>query len=142
MKSFDDLEVRRPELARSYPELLKAQPGRPIGLFAPCRVGKTFLLDQDLTPAARAAAFTPVYVDIWLRPTSPLVAINLALKEALDDATVPASAVGKVAKTAVKKVQALGAALEFGEELKRRALPSEPFLRLDAVVARGSVTRG
>ena len=35
MKTFDDLEVRRPELARSYLEPLKAQPGRPIALFAP-----------------------------------------------------------------------------------------------------------
>jgi uncharacterized protein len=42
MKTFDDLEVRRPELARSYLELLKAQPGCPIALFAPRRVGKTF----------------------------------------------------------------------------------------------------
>jgi predicted AAA+ superfamily ATPase len=60
MKTFDDLEVRRPELARSYLELLKAQPGRPIALFAPRRVGKTFFLDQDLTPAARVSGFTPV----------------------------------------------------------------------------------
>jgi uncharacterized protein len=89
MKTFDDLEVRRPELAHSYLELLKAQPGRPIALFAPRRVGKTFFLDQDLTPAARASGFTPVYADIWLHRTSPLSAINHALEEALDDATVP-----------------------------------------------------
>jgi hypothetical protein len=129
MKTFDDLEVRRPKLARSYLELLKAQPGRPIALFAPCHVGKTFFLHQDLTPAARASGFTPVYADIWLHRTSPLSAINHALEEALDDATVPASAVGKAAKTPVKKVGALGAALEFGDEPKRRALPAEPALR-------------
>jgi predicted transcriptional regulator len=136
MKTFDDLEVRRPELARSYLELLKAQPGRPIALFAPRRVGKTFFLDQDLTPAARASGFTPVYADIWLHRSSPLSAINHALEEALDDATVPASAVGKAAKTPVKKVGALGAALELGDEPKRRALPEEPALRLDTLVAR------
>jgi hypothetical protein len=44
--------VRRPELARSYLELLKAQPGRPIALFAPRRVGKTFFLDQPNAPKA------------------------------------------------------------------------------------------
>jgi hypothetical protein len=60
MKTFDALEVRRPELARSYLELLRAQPGRPIAQFAPRRVGKTFFLDQDLTPAALAVGFTPV----------------------------------------------------------------------------------
>ena len=133
MKTFDDLEVHRPVLARSYLELLKAQPGRPIALFAPRRVGKTFFLDQDLTPAARAAGFTPVYADIWLHRISPLSAINHAFEESLDDATVPASAVGKTAKTPVKKVGALGAALEFGEEPKHRALPSEPALRLDTL---------
>lgn len=141
MKTFDDLEVRRPELARSYLELLKAQPGRPIALFAPRRVGKTFFLDQDMTPAARAAGFTPVYADIWLHRISPLSAINHALEEALDDATVPTSAVGKVAKTPVKKVGALSTSLEFGEEPKRRALPSEPALRLDILVARLAAAR-
>jgi uncharacterized protein len=141
MKTFDDLEVRRPELARSYLELLKAQPGRRIALFAPRRVGKTFFLDQDLTPAARGSGFTPVYADIWLHRTSPLSAINHALEEALDDATVPASAVGRAAKTPVKKVGALGAALELGDEPKRRALPAEPALRLDTLVARLAAAR-
>jgi len=28
MKTFDDIEVRRPALARSYLELIKAEPGR------------------------------------------------------------------------------------------------------------------
>ncbi len=136
MKTFDDIEVRRPELARSYLELLKAQPGRPIALFAPRRVGKTYFLDLDLAPAARAAGFTPVYADVWLHRAAPLGAINHALEEALDDATVPSSAVGKAAKTPVKKVGAVGAGIEFGEEPKRRALPNEPALRLDTLVAR------
>jgi uncharacterized protein len=141
MKTFDDLEVRRPELARSYLELLKAQPGRPIALFAPRRVGKTFFLDQDLAPAALAAGFMPVYADIWLHRASPIVAINHALEEALDDATVPLTAVGKAAKTPVRKVAALGTALEFGEEPKRRALPTEPALRMDTLIARLAAAR-
>jgi uncharacterized protein len=141
MKTFDDLEVRRPELARSYLELLKAQPGRPIALFAPRRVGKTFFLDQDLAPAALAASFMPVYADIWLHRASPIVAINHALEEALDDATVPLTAVGKAAKTPVRKVAALGTALEFGEEPKRRALPTEPALRMDTLIARLAAAR-
>jgi hypothetical protein len=33
----------------------------------------------------------------------------------------------------VKKIGAMGAALEFGEEPKRRALPSGPALRLDTL---------
>lgn len=64
MVSFDDIEVRRPELARSYLTLLAAQPGRPIALFAPRRVGKTFFLDSDLGPGAVKAGLIPVYADL------------------------------------------------------------------------------
>jgi len=142
MKTFDDLEVRRPLLARSYLHLLDAQPGRPIALFAPRRVGKTFFLDHDLTPEAKKAGLVPVYADIWLHKTSPLAAINHALEEALDDARVPASQIGKVARTPVKKLGGLGASVEFGEEPRRRKLPGQPELRLDALVARVAAESG
>ena len=59
MRTFDDIEIRRPELAKSYLGLLMAQPGRPIALFAPRRVGKTYFLDGDLTPAAQAMGLLP-----------------------------------------------------------------------------------
>ncbi len=136
MPTFDDIEEHRPELARGYIDLLKAQPGRPIALFAPRRVGKTFFLDEDLTPAARAAGLTPVYADIWLYRSDPLAALNHSIEEALDDVIVPKSAVGKVARTPVRKMGAMGASLELGDEPKRRDLPEEPALRLDALVAR------
>ena len=135
-KTFDDLEIRRPALARSYLQLLEAQAGRPIALFAPRRVGKTFFLDQDLTPAARAAGYVTVYADVWLQKDAPLDAINHALEEALDDATVPSGALGKAAKTPVKKLGAMGATLEFGDEPKRRPLPAAAELRFDALVTR------
>ena len=38
MKTFDDIEVRRPELAKGYLALIKAQPSRPLAMFAPRRV--------------------------------------------------------------------------------------------------------
>jgi uncharacterized protein len=136
VKTFDDLEIRRPELARSYLKLLEAQPGRPIALFAPRRVGKTFFLDQDLAPAAKAKGYVAVYADVWLQRAAPLDAINHALEEALDDATVPAGAVGKAVKTPVKKLGGMGASLEFGDEPKRRPLPHAAELRLDALVTR------
>ena len=59
MKTFDDIEVRRPALAKSYLGLIHAQPGRPLAMFAPRRVGKTYFLDHDLAPAARQAGQTP-----------------------------------------------------------------------------------
>jgi len=66
MSTFDDIEIRRPELATSYLTLLQAQPGRHIALFAPRRVGKTNFLDGDLTPAAERMGFLAVYADLWL----------------------------------------------------------------------------
>ena len=89
MKTFDDLHVRRPDLAAGYLALLKGQPGRPIALFAPRRVGKTYFLKNDLTPLAAAAGFLTVYADLWLNRGAPLESINYALEEALDDVVVP-----------------------------------------------------
>jgi hypothetical protein len=62
----------------------------------------------------QAAHFTPLYADIWLHRSSPPSAINDALEEALDDATVWASTEGKTAKTNVW-IRAMDAALVFGE---------------------------
>jgi uncharacterized protein len=132
MLSFDDIEVRRPKLARAYLDLLTAQPGRPIALFAPRRVGKTHFLMHDLIPEAKRAKLLPVYADLWLDRADPLGAIIHALEEALDDQTVPSTAVGKIAKTPVKKL----GGVEFGEAPARRALPTRPAMRLDALVAR------
>lgn len=136
MNTFDEIEVRRPELAQSYLALLRAQPGRPLALFAPRRVGKTFFLDHDLAPEAQAAGMLPVYADLWLYKSAPLEAMNHALEEALDDLLVPASNIGKVAKTQVKKIGLFGASIDLGDEPHRRALPEAPALRLDALVAR------
>ena len=77
-----------------------------------------------------------VYADVWLQRTAPLDAINHALEEALDDATIPARRLGKLGKTPVKKIGAAGASLEFGEAPARRALPAAPEARLDALIAR------
>jgi hypothetical protein len=136
MKTFDDIEVRRPALAKTYLQLLRAQPGRPIALFAPRRVGKTFFLDRDLAPAAKRAGLRPVYADLWLQRSAPLLAINHALEEALDDIEVPRRRAGKIAKTPVKKLGAFGAHLEMGDSPKRRALPQQAELRLDSLVSR------
>lgn len=136
MKTFDDIEVLRPALAEAYLTLLTAQPGRPLALFAPRRVGKTFFLDRDLSTQARQAGMLPVYADLWLHKSAPLEALNHALEEALDDLLVPRSALGKTAKTPVKRLGMLGASIDLGETPQRRALPQAPALRLDALVTR------
>ncbi|NMM14199.1 MAG: hypothetical protein HHJ17_11775 [Rhodoferax sp.] len=142
MKTFDDIIIRRLELAQSYLALLRAQPGRPIALFAPRRVGKTYFLDGDLTPAAEKAGLFPVYADLWLNRFAPLAAINHALEEALDDVSVPKTSAGKIANTPVKKVGLFSASLELGAEPARRELPATPELRLDALITRLATVSG
>ncbi len=142
VSSFDDVEVRRPDLAIGYLKLLTAQPGRPIALFAPRQVGKTFFLDHDLTPTAKKVGLLPVYADIWLHRSAPLDAINHAFEEAIDDFMVPKSKIRRLAGTPVRKVGVMGASLEVGELPQRRPLPQEPALRLDALVARLAALSG
>lgn len=142
METFDEIQIHRPALAHGYLELLAAQPGRPIALFAARRVGKTFFLDQDLRTAATEAGYVSVYADIWLNKRAPLTAINHVLEEALDDATIPKSSIGKVAKTPVRKVGGFGASVELGDEPRRRSLPDVPELRLDALVTRLAAAAG
>ena len=134
--TFDAIEVRRPALADSYLALLDAQPGRPLALFAPRRVGKTFFLDHDLAPAAQVRGLLPVYAALWLHKSAPLQALNHALEEALDDLRVPAGRIGKLATTPIKKVTVLGTSVDVGDAPQRRALPEPAGLRMDALVAR------
>ena len=136
MATFDELQVRRPELANSYLALLDAQPGRPLAMFAPRRIGKTHFLDHDLAPAALKHHVLPVYADLWNHKANPLEAINHALEEALDDINVPKSRVGRLGKTPVKKIGLIGASVDLGDAPARRALPASPQLRLDALVVR------
>lgn len=134
--SFEQITLQRPALAAACLALVDAQPGRPLAMFAPRRVGKTWFLDHDLAPAARAAGKLPVYADLWLQKAAPLEAINHALEEALDDALVPAGRVGKLAGTSVKGLGLLGAQLQLDKAPERRALPADPALRLDSLVQR------
>jgi hypothetical protein len=140
--TFDSIEIRRPELAQAYLGFLAAQPERPLALFAPRRVGKTFFLDHDLIPAAKQTGVLPVYADLWLYRTDPLGAINHALEEALDAAAAPKSAARKFASTPVKGVTLLGAGVSLGDAPRQRDLPAAPELRLDTLVARLAAQAG
>ena len=83
-----------------------------------------------------------MYADLWLHNAAPLDAINHSLEEALDELTVPPTALGKLAKTPVRKVGGMGASLEFGDEPKPRPLPAQPELRLDSLVGRLATAAG
>ena len=134
--SFDDIKVNRPALAEGLLALLRGQPGRPLALFAPRQVGKTYFLDHDMAPLCRQQGLWPVYADLWLQRSAPLDAINHALEEALDDLMVPASTAGKFGRTPVKKIGAAGLSIDLGDAPTRRALPTRPELRLDVLVTR------
>lgn len=62
----------------------------------------------------------------------------MLLEEALDDVLIPTGAVGKIAKTLVKKI----AGVEFGNEPKRRPLPEKPEQRFDALITRIAAASG
>ena len=79
MKTFDDILIRRPDLARAYMALLTSQPDRPLALFAPRRVGKTVFLNEDITPEAKSQGFLTVYCDLWINKNIPIESINHAL---------------------------------------------------------------
>lgn len=88
-------------LAKSYLQLLEAQPGRPLAMFAPRRVGKTYFLGHDLAPAARNAKWLPVDAGFWpasarLPGPRPTVAMARAATERLRRA-------GLVAKSRKKR---------------------------------------
>ena len=130
MKTFDDIQISRSHLAQAYLAMLQSQPGRPIALFAPRRIGKTYFLHNDLTPSANLEGFLPVYADLWLQRGFPLGAINYALEEALDDVIVPSGVAGRIAKTPIKAI----AGVQFGEEPQRRPLPDTAEFRFDALI--------
>lgn len=142
MKTFDAIKVQRPAMAKAYLALIAAQPERPLALFAPRRVGKTYFLDQDLAPAAKAAGTLPIYVDVWLNKEAPLEAINHALEEALDKLMVPATAVGKNAQTPVRKISILGSGVDLGDAPQARPLPAEATFRFDSLLDRVATRYG
>jgi uncharacterized protein len=64
------------------------------------------------------------------------------MEEALDKLTVPASNLGKTAKTPVKKISVLGSGVDLGDVPQWRPLPAEPTFRFDALLERLSSLHG
>lgn len=120
----------RPDLAKHIFSLLVDGPGDPLALIGERRIGKTSHLRSELCQEARSRKFLPVYIDIQQHRSNPLAAIAYALDEAIDDVTVPGTAVGKRLKTAVKKIGGGGISIDLGEEPTRRR-PTDPYLLID-----------
>ncbi len=127
---YNQWHFPRPELAKSYLEMLTKGAGDPIALQCPRRWGKTTFLLNEMSAAANDAGFLCVYIDVWQNRSDVLGAINYGLQEAIDDLDVPKSVVAKRLKTTVKKVSAGPIALDFGDEPTRRR-PDSPHLLVD-----------
>jgi hypothetical protein len=134
--SFFDIKIRRPALAEQYLAALRAQPGRPLSIFAPRQVGKTSFLQDDLAPLAQEKQFLVVYCDVWLCRERPFEAINHALEEEISRLTIPRTALGKTAQQEVKKISVMGNSIELGDSPSDRALPLDPGLRFDSLIRR------
>jgi hypothetical protein len=127
---YEQWHFPRPSLADYYLALLLDGPGDPIALQSPRRWGKTTFLLTEMVPAARAAGFLPVYIDVWQSRSDVLAAINYGLQEAIDDLDVPTTTVGKRLRTKVKKVGVAAISLELGDEPARKG-PDSAFLLVD-----------
>jgi hypothetical protein len=127
---YEQWHFSRPALVESYLSLLRDGPGDPIALQSPRRWGKTTFLLTEMIPAARAAGYLPVYIDVWQSRSDVLAAINYGLQEAIDDLEVPATTVGKRLRTKINKVGVGTMSLELGEEPARKR-PDSPFLLVD-----------
>jgi hypothetical protein len=75
----DPWHFARPELAQAYLQGFDLGLSSARGLFARRRMGKTQFLKQDLLPAARAAGFLTVYVNLWEDTEHPGQALAGAL---------------------------------------------------------------
>lgn len=127
---YEQWHFARPKLVASYLTLLRDGPGDPIALQSPRRWGKTTFLQSEIMPAARAAGYLSVYIDVWQNRDDVLSAINYGLQEAIDDLDVPTSMVGKRMKTKVNKIGMASLSLELGDE-PTRTRPDSAFLLVD-----------
>jgi uncharacterized protein len=127
---YEQWHFSRPKLVATYLALLRDGPGDPIALQSPRRWGKTTFLQTEIIPAARAAGFLPVYIDVWQNRDDVLSAINYGLQEAIDDLDVPPTTVGKHKKTKITKVGVASMTLELGDE-PTRTRPDAAFLLVD-----------
>ena len=127
---YEQWYFHRGELARSLLLTLLEGTGDPIALMGERRIGKTSFLVNDLMPAAIERGMVPVYVDIWQHREDPLMAINYALQEAIDEVEVPKTKTARRLATAVKKIGLMGGSIDFGDEPARKR-PESAYLLVD-----------
>jgi hypothetical protein len=78
---FKDLYFPRTGLAQEYLNVFNHSDSRAITLFGPRGIGKTALLQRDLTPLAAKSGRVPVYIDLWSSQSDPGALIADRLRE-------------------------------------------------------------
>lgn len=138
-RTLNDLwHYPRPELAKSYLDMLNTGLITTTTIFAPRRTGKTWFLLKDLKPAAERAGYRVVYADLWQTNRSPAT----ALARALDIALEPHRWLDKIAarlkmpvKTIRGRAEIAGARVEGELALDAERKPiTEVALQLDAQI--------
>jgi hypothetical protein len=113
MKPSNHWHFPRPKLAQAYLQSFELGLSAARGLFARRRMGKTEFLKQDFIPAAQAAGYVAVYVNLWEQRSDPGRALVAALYEAIEP-TGFAKVLERL-KHPVKKVKASGKLPGVGE---------------------------
>ena len=105
----DPWHFSRPELAERYLRIFDVGLTSARALFAKRRMGKSEFLEQDLIPAARAAGYVTVYLNLWDARSSPASAMLAALVRALEP-----SGLGKLARSLKQPLRRVKASAKFG----------------------------
>lgn len=108
-----DWHYPRPDLAQAYLELFRIGLVSARGLFARRRMGKTEFLKRDFIPAAEAAGYVTVYVNLWDMETDPATAIVSELYQVISPKGF--SRIWSGLKAPVSKVKASGKIPGLGE---------------------------
>lgn len=96
----------RPELAEHYLRRLTTSPNRALSIFGPRQVGKTTLLQNDLTALAKKQGMAVVYVDFMATPNA-LELLNARLAQLVHEARM------SLPRRRVKAAGAIGVSVQL-----------------------------
>jgi hypothetical protein len=104
----DPWHYPRPELAAKYLQIFDVGLTSARALFAKRRMGKSEFLEQDLIPAAHAAGYLTVYLNLWDARSQPAPAFLVAVSRALAP-----TGLGKLAKTLKRPLKSIKASAKL-----------------------------
>lgn len=103
----------RPTLANNYLSMFKLGLTSARGLFARRRMGKTEFLKKDFIPAANAAGYITVYVNLWDLENDPATTITSEIYKAIEPKGF--NKIWVAMKSPISKIKASSKIAAFGE---------------------------